>query len=108
MLFRSLTNAVVTANGGPTASVNNIAASLRPNPIKETGSLKLSLPKTSNIEIEIFDAGGKRSAAVFSGRLSKGEHFIDLHASVSRLPAGVYWFRIHSAEDQLSLKFVKQ
>lgn len=107
-LNRNLTNAVVTANGGPSASVDKIIASLRPNPIQETGSLKLSLPKTTNLEIEIFDAGGKRVAAVFNGRLSKGEHFIDLPASVNGLPAGMYWFRIHSAEDQLSLKFVKQ
>jgi hypothetical protein len=107
-LNRNLVNAVVTATGGPGVNANKMQASLHPNPVKENGRLSLTMPKTSNVEIEIFDTGGKKLSAVFSGRLSKGDHQVDLRSSLAGLPSGVYWFRIHSAEDQLSLKFVKQ
>ena len=107
-LNRNLTNAVVTGTGNIPGSTDKLKASLRPNPIKESGNLWLSIQKTSNIEIEVYDAGGKKLAVVFNGRLTKGDHIIDLRSSIVGLPSGIYWFRIKSAEDQLSLKFVKQ
>jgi hypothetical protein len=58
--------------------------------------------------VEIFDPSGKKLSVVYSGRLTKGDHRMAVSNSIAGLPNGIYWFRIISAEDQLSLKFVKQ
>ena len=108
LLNRNLSNAVVTSTGGANAGVKSILASLNPNPASLSSSLLLRLAKTSTIHIDLFNQAGQKIAVIFDGRLAKGDHVIPVANKINNLPAGTYWFRINSTDEQVSLKFAKQ
>ncbi|MBN2378619.1 T9SS type A sorting domain-containing protein [candidate division WOR-3 bacterium] len=68
-------------------------------------SVRLSLPEAGLINLEIFDASGRKVERFASGYYSTGEHSIPLNTS--ELSAGVYFVRAEANSQAASAKFVK-
>jgi hypothetical protein len=98
---------VATAQDGVYRSdpvVSGVAASLpgeddlvlraEPNPFRVRTRLRLDLPRAGEVEIGVYDLGGRRAASLFRGRRRAGIQFLDWDAG--DLPAGEYLVRLHT------------
>lgn len=76
-----------------------------PNP-SSSGFTTIQLEQqiTSNVQIEIYDALGKKLQNLWSGKLTPGEHSLEL--DVSALPQGVYTLRAVDDDKIRTGKFV--
>ncbi len=63
-----------------------------PNPFNPRTRLNISLPKTSEIQIEIYNAVGEKVLGNIEKNLSAGENFVDVE--MNGLPNGVYFAKI--------------
>jgi hypothetical protein len=81
----------------------------RPNPFSSQTSVQFSLPSRASARLEVFDLSGRRIGVLASGTFDAGVHVIpfDRHdAKGSRLPAGVYLYRLSTLGSRLERKFV--
>lgn len=75
-----------------------------PQPSNGLASLRFTLPEAANVEVEIFDANGRRVRALLDGSLSSGTHDLlwdgrdEFGAATS---AGIYYARLVT-RDQVS------
>jgi hypothetical protein len=69
-----------------------------PNPSRGAASLRYQLPRSSNVELDLFDGSGRRIASLDKGERSAGVHTVrldGLHPGEGRrLPAGVYFVHL--------------
>ena len=79
---------------------------VRPNPAIDMTSLKLDLQRASDVRVEIFNALGAQVRMVFNGKLSNGEHTIDM--DVSSLNAGSYTTVVRVDGRAYSIKLIVQ
>lgn len=74
-----------------------------PNPFRDSTSLRVSIPKSSQARLSIYNLKGQRLADPFSGFLSRGEHTFRWNAQDPdgrQLPAGVYLYRFKTAGNE--------
>jgi hypothetical protein len=67
------------------------------NPFLPSGSVSFTLPAAGEIEVEVFDAAGRKVCQLFKGRKDQGEHSIAWdarNAAGKPVAAGVYFLRI--------------
>jgi hypothetical protein len=107
-LNRNLVNAVVTSTGGPGASSNKLTGVLSPNPVQSATFLNLYQPKTGDLAINMFDGSGQFIRLIYQDRLAKGDHQLNLSGKFNNLPAGIYYLKLFTADQQVTIKFVKQ
>jgi len=76
-----------------------------PNP-SNTGltALQLDMESSSNVQIEVYDAQGKKLENLWSGRMPAGSHQLEL--DVSGLTQGVYTLRVVDSDKIRTGKFV--
>jgi hypothetical protein len=67
-----------------------------PNPFNAQTTIQYSLPKTSDITIDIFDILGRRIATLTEGVMPAGNHQATWDAS--RYSSGIYFYRLKAAE----------
>jgi hypothetical protein len=72
-----------------------IRADAFPNPAPAKASLRLTLPETGHVRIDLMTSLGTSIRRVFDARVETGEHLIDL--PTSDLPDGIYLCRIASS-----------
>ncbi len=60
-----------------------------PNPFNPTTSLRLSLPKRSEVQVSVFNVNGRQVATLYSGRMNAGQHLLTLDGR--DLSSGVYF-----------------
>ncbi len=65
-----------------------------PNPFNSTANIKISLPKSSNVSIKIFDEMGRDIKVLFSGFLLSGVHEFTWEAK--NIPSGIYYISMHA------------
>lgn len=68
-----------------------------PNPFVRNTTLRLAIPRTGEVALEIYDLGGRRVRTLVAGRLEPGEHAVrwDGHDDGGRrLGPGVYLARL--------------
>ncbi|MEP7169384.1 MAG: PKD domain-containing protein [Bacteroidota bacterium] len=81
------------------------AAVISPNPVNAEATLKISMPAGENINIQIFDAIGKKVMALSENLImNKGENEIKFDAS-SLLP-GIYFVKISNSEESKTIKLM--
>ena len=81
--------------GGPA-----VIESLYPNPASDRATLVYTLSGTSNVQLSVFDAAGRRVAQRAEGAMRSGTH--ELSIAVSDLPPGVYAIRLEVGEEHVS------
>jgi FlgD Ig-like domain len=72
----------------------------RPNPLTDGCTIGFDLPRPADAELAIFDLGGRRVATLASGAEDAGRHLLHwdaTDASGTRVGAGVYFVRFHTA-----------
>ncbi|NNF57962.1 MAG: T9SS type A sorting domain-containing protein [Rhodothermaceae bacterium] len=67
-----------------------------PNPFSETTALAVSMPARAWVTVAVYDALGRRVAALHDGSLTAGTHSLRFEAE--GLPGGVYLVRATSAD----------
>ena len=65
-----------------------------PNPFNPTTTIKYALPKASKVKLEVFNLLGQKVATLVNGFKQAGYHQVTFDGS--RLPSGVYYFRLQT------------
>jgi photosystem II stability/assembly factor-like uncharacterized protein len=82
----------------------------RPNPTSSTIHATLEVPAATTLEIEIYDAMGRRAAQLHRGPLAAGRHdfaWDGRDAAGRRLPGGAYFMRATSASGSVTRRFIR-
>jgi subtilisin family serine protease len=67
-----------------------------PNPFNPNTNIKFSIPQTSFVTLEVFNALGESVDVLFSEELNAGSYNYDWNAS--NLTSGIYFYRLQTAE----------
>ncbi len=105
-LNRNLINAVVTAVPGIPGMVNELKATVSPNPVDGTSVLNLDLPAAGMTRVEVLDAMGRSLGLIHQGRLPSGKQQLPLTDKINNLPRGHYLLQIHSGNRTVPVKVV--
>lgn len=73
-----------------------------PNPFNPATKISFSLPKTSQVKLQVFDMLGHEVATLINGRREAGAH--DIEFAPKDLPSGVYFYRLQTGEQTLMKK----
>jgi hypothetical protein len=93
----------------PAAPQAALAARVFPNPMRGQGTLSFALPKAGPLAVRVLDVTGRLVRTVSDERsAAAGVHTWKLghDGTGHRLPAGIYFYRIDSAEGRRSGRFV--
>jgi hypothetical protein len=75
-----------------------------PNPFNPATRIQFSIPKSGNVRMTLHDAVGKEIAVLIDRQMSEGAYSYDLDAS--RLPSGVYLYRIAAGNTLMTKKMM--
>jgi len=78
----------------------------RPNPSRGDGRVTFSLPRESNVALEVLDLAGRRVASERWDALPAGENSRPLPAGVRGLPAGMYVLRLSAGDEHATQRWV--
>ncbi len=70
-------------------------ASLYPNPFNPEIAIPFALPEAMDIQVSVFDIGGREIAVLQNGLLDAGQHRLNWNAT--DFPSGVYFIQIRAA-----------
>ena len=101
----SLSTAYVEALVEPVVCEVQMSGLVYPNPAKNETTLKVTMPNTGEVEIQLFSMNGQNIRTIHSGRIQKGEseYSIDL----TDLETGMYLVIVHSGKMKETMKFSK-
>jgi hypothetical protein len=80
-----------------------------PNPFNDKTTLRVGLPRASDVEIDVFDVAGRSVRIEHTAQLAAGwrEVAFDAHdAAGHELPSGVYFYRVKAAGETITHKMV--
>ncbi len=106
-LNRNLTNAVTTPVITVPSDPNAIGAVVYPVPVTSTATLKINLPESSNVIIELINSTGQRVNMIHQGFMMKGTHVLNME-SFRNVPAGNYIVRINAGTKKSFVSVVKK
>ncbi|WP_299458770.1 T9SS type A sorting domain-containing protein [uncultured Microscilla sp.] len=79
-----------------------VGLKLYPNPVKEVTTLRIHLPQSESLTVEVFDTHGKLQKTVFVGKqFTAGENRIPMQ--LGELTAGKYLVKVTSATGSIKL-----
>lgn len=93
----------------PAARGPALRLSLAPNPVRDDARVAFTLPRASNVAIDLLDPAGRRLATWAPGAMSAGEHAIAWHAlagGAGRAP-GLYFVRLTAGGESLTRRVVR-
>lgn len=64
----------------------------KPNPAQTSAVIDVSIPVEGDVVLEIYSADGAQVAELVNGEMEEGDH--SLTVDLSRLPSGVYYYRM--------------
>ncbi len=80
-----------------------------PNPFNKKTVITYAVPQKMEVELEIYDVAGRYIVSLAKGKHEPGIYHVEWGGRDSRgmrLPAGVYFYRLHTAEKTLTRKLV--
>jgi hypothetical protein len=80
-----------------------------PNPFNPETRIEFHLPKTTRVELSVYNLLGQRVSTLVNGVLSPGEHSVSWDgrdAQGNSQPSGIYFYRIDSQLGSLKRKMV--
>ncbi len=108
-LNRNISNIVVTSAGnGPTATADQLSATVLANPATNASVLQVYMPKTGIAQAMLFNGTGQQIGSFYTGNLVKGTHRLPFTNKLTGLPSGTYWIKITGANQTIAVKFVIQ
>jgi FlgD Ig-like domain len=103
--------AIPTAVGGTPPAPSFLIGGAYPNPFSTGTAFDVSLPRTADVRMEIFDVGGRRVRGLDLGRVEAGATRISFDGrddGLRPLPSGVYFVRVHVGNEIATRKLVIQ
>jgi hypothetical protein len=100
---------VPTGVGGTTPALSMAVGDNYPNPFSTRTAVTLTLGREAAVNVEVFDAAGRRVRAIDVGHRSAGAHalyFDGLDDRAGPLPSGVYFYRVHAGSESVTKKMV--
>ena len=78
-----------------------------PNPFNPTTNIKLDIPKSSYVKLNVYNILGKEIATLVNEKLGAGSYEVDWNGS--GYPSGVYFYRLQAGEfvDMKKMLFIK-
>ena len=67
-----------------------------PNPVHQQTTIRYALPRTTQVQLAVFDVLGRRVATLVSDRQPAGRH--EVAFDVADLPSGVYLYRLQAGD----------
>lgn len=83
---------VANVNYTDSAIPETYSLSSYPNPFNPSATIVFELPKSSDVELKIFDMLGREAAVLLQGKMSAGRHSVGM--SASGLASGTYICRL--------------
>jgi len=82
---------------------------VQPNPLIVPGRVSFRLPAGGDIDLAVFDVGGRRLATIASGPHAAGDHAIDWNWSrLARTAAqGTYWLRLRASGASRAVRAIR-
>ena len=84
--------------------VSDVTVSLYPNPVSSQATVSFELNENCNVSYQVFDMTGRMVMNQNMGRMTEGEHQINLNAE--NLSAGSYILRLNQGANNASVKFL--
>jgi len=84
-------------------------ASAYPNPLKDRSNIKFGLPRSSHVEIEVYNIAGQRIKTLVNANLEAGYHSVYWNGrndAGQRVANGVYVYRMNSGSFQATKKLL--
>ena len=81
-----------------------------PNPFLTETRFSVTLPRTGRLQVEIFDASGRRVRELADGTLPSGIHAFQWSGRDDgghSLPAGLYWARARYLDTTITQKVLR-
>ena len=103
-LIRMDSETMIPGEGNPVQPSQFALFQNSPNPFNPATTINYSLPKTSDIRIEIYNVLGQRVELLFDGFQQAGEHAVVWDAS--DYPSGVYFAILEGGKRTDSIKMV--
>jgi aryl-phospho-beta-D-glucosidase BglC (GH1 family) len=75
-----------------------------PNPFNPLTTIKFSIPKSSNVEIKVYDMLGKEILKILNEYKEPGNYFINFDAS--SLPSSVYFYKLQAGSFMETKKMI--
>ncbi len=102
---------IPTAVVGTPAVPSLLVGDAYPNPFSTATAFDVTLPRNADVSVELFDVAGRRVRVLDLGRLDAGATRLsfdgrDAHSRL--LPSGVYFLRVHAANETVTRKLVIQ
>jgi len=109
-LARLTVTSSVSVGSVATLSALTIAPPV-PTPFTERTTLRFSLPRVSDVQLDVLDVTGRRvKSLVSSERFDSGEHTVEWNGSAddgARAPAGVYFVELRAGSDRVSRRVIR-
>jgi YVTN family beta-propeller protein len=82
---------------------------VQPNPLIAPGRICFRLPAGGDIDLAIFDVGGRRLATLASGPYAAGDHSIDWNRSklARTAPKGTFWLRLRASGASRAVRAIR-
>ncbi|HXV14734.1 MAG TPA: T9SS type A sorting domain-containing protein [Candidatus Krumholzibacteria bacterium] len=79
-----------------------------PNPFGDATTLRVGMPRNEAVEIDVFDARGRRVHHETTKALGAGWHALRFEGrnTAGRLPSGVYFYRVRAGSETTTRKIV--
>ncbi len=91
----TLTRGVVTSGPGELLPTDFALIGTAPNPARDIATLRVDLPRTADVTVEVYDIMGRRVLATPSATLGSGSNRT-IALGVSGLASGTYLYRVHA------------
>ena len=100
---------ILAAENSPDSTLNSVTRVKSfdllqnyPNPFNPSTTIQFTLPRTSDVKIEIYDLLGNKVKQLVDGRYEAGVHSVTLNAS--DLAAGVYFYSMTVGDDYYAMR----
>ncbi|GBD92030.1 hypothetical protein BMS3Abin04_02763 [bacterium BMS3Abin04] len=80
-----------------------------PNPFNPSTAIEFAIPKTSNVELSVYNALGQKVATLVNGEVTQGVHrtvWNGLTDTGESVASGIYFYRLKSGEFSMSKKMI--
>jgi hypothetical protein len=87
-----------------------LALSVIPNPTRQAVTIRLALPRSSNVSVGVFDITGRRLCSLAEGRMPAGEHALPWNFRASdgaEVPPGIYVVKLRADDRVVSRTMVR-
>ncbi len=100
-LYVIKTNSIITGTGGYVNDVVPVKYNLEqnfPNPFNPSTDLKFSIPKNSNVKLDVYNIAGQQIAELVNDRRDAGNYDVKFDAGKYGLTSGMYFYTLSTSD----------